>query len=82
MAPTEDEVAQLRQYEGPFDKLARPEQFLSVLATVPRLRSKIQCLLFRRQAAGLLADAAGALNCVQAACQQVRRCCPARNVAF
>ena len=71
IAPTEDEAAALRKYDGPFDDLSRPEQHLSVLATVPRLRSKLQCTLFRRQADGLCADAEAGLRTVQSACRQV-----------
>ena len=71
IAPAEDEVALLRNYEGAFAELARPEQVLSVLATVPRLRAKLQCLLFRRQAEVLFTEAEAALQSVQAACEQV-----------
>ena len=75
IAPTEEEAAALRKYEGPFDDLSRPEQHLSVLATVPRLRSKLQCALFRRQVDGLCSDAEGGLRTVQAACHQVCAAC-------
>ncbi len=71
IAPTEEEAALLRKYEGPFEELARPEQHLSVLATVPRLRGKLQCALFRRQADGMCNDAEAGLRTVQAACRQV-----------
>jgi hypothetical protein len=47
-------------------------QVLAHLASVPRLTAKLQCSLFRRQAAGLMKDATAALQCVQAACTQVR----------
>ena len=47
-------------------------QVLAHLASVPRLTTKLQCSLFRRQAAGLMKDATAALQCVQAACTQVR----------
>lgn len=46
-------------------------QVLAHLASVPRLTAKLQCSLFRRQAAGLMKDATAALQCVQAACTQV-----------
>ena len=48
-----------------------------MLATVPRLRGKLQCALFRRQADGLCGDAEAGLRTVQAACRQV---CAAQDV--
>lgn len=79
IAPTDEEAALLRKYEGAFAELARPEQILSVLATVPRLRAKLQCLLFRCQADSLFTDAEAALRSVQAACEQVRALTPYPN---
>ncbi|GAQ82011.1 RhoA GTPase effector DIA like protein [Klebsormidium nitens] len=70
--PTEDEVALLTRYEGPPSELSAPEQFLATMAQVPRLRNKIQVLIFTRQFGGLVADTAVALRTVRRACAQVR----------
>lgn len=72
IAPSEEEVAAMRTYDGSYEDLAPPEKVLAHLASVPRLTAKLRCALFRRQAAGLVADASSALRCVQAACGQVR----------
>lgn len=54
------------------DTSSRTLQVLAHLASVPRLTAKLRCALFRRQAAGLIADASSALRCVQTAGAQVR----------
>lgn len=65
-------MAAFKAYGGLFGDLSPPEQVLAHLAAVPRLRAKLQVLLFRRQCAALVADADASLRCVQTACAQVR----------
>lgn len=41
IAPTMDEAKALKMYRGPFAELSPPEQFLLVMASVPRLVNKV-----------------------------------------
>lgn len=76
MAPTEEEGKCLTAWLGkPGQQLAHlsaPERFLAVMAGAPRIRAKCAVALFRAQLPGLVADVMAALNCLLAACQQVR----------
>ncbi len=63
----------MRAFDGTYEDLAPPERVLALLASVPRLRQKLQALLFQRQFGGLVADASVALRFAQAACTQVSR---------
>lgn len=73
IAPTDEEISAMRAFDGTYEDLAPPERVLALLASVPRLRQKLQVLLFQRQFGGLVADASVALRFAQAACTQVSR---------
>ncbi|KAK9808786.1 hypothetical protein WJX72_003664 [[Myrmecia] bisecta] len=84
IAPTDDEAKSLQKWLAApgnrFSELSSPEQFLSVMATLPRLRAKVAALIFRRQYEGLMRDASGALACLNTACEQVRTSARLRKV--
>ncbi|EFN52829.1 hypothetical protein CHLNCDRAFT_138268 [Chlorella variabilis] len=69
IAPTTDEAKALRMYRGPAAELSPPEQFLLVMAGVPRL---VQALIFRRQFEGLCSEATAGMETLRRACQQIR----------
>lgn len=71
IAPMDEEISAMRAFDGTFEDLAPPEKVLALLASIPRLRQKLQALLFQRQCGGLVADATSALRCAQDACTQV-----------
>lgn len=49
IAPTDDEVKAFENYDGEFDDLAPPEQFLSVLSNIKRLHRKVDALIVMSQ---------------------------------
>lgn len=49
MAPKEEEVKALQAYDGPASELSPPEQFLLIMASVPRLIDKINILILIQQ---------------------------------
>lgn len=49
IAPTDDEVKAFENYDGEFDDLAPPEQFLSVLSNIKRLHRKVDALIVMNQ---------------------------------
>lgn len=72
IAPSPDEAKALRMYRGPFAELSPPEQFLLVMAGVPRLVNKVQALIFRKQFEGLCGEAMGGMDSLRSACDQIR----------
>ncbi|KAL4439922.1 hypothetical protein ABPG75_002923 [Micractinium tetrahymenae] len=77
IAPTLDEAKALKMYRGPFCELSPPEQFLRVMADVPRL---VQALIFIRQFEGLCREAREGMETLAEACEQVRRSSRLRRV--
>lgn len=49
IAPKEDELRAFQAYEGTYDELSPPEQFLYTMASVPRLNDKINVLILMHQ---------------------------------
>ena len=49
ISPTDDECRAFQDTKEPFASLSPPEQVLSTLAAVPRLKLKLQCLIFIKQ---------------------------------
>ena len=49
IAPKEDELRAFQAYQGTYEDLSPPEQFLYVMATVPRLNDKINVLILMHQ---------------------------------
>lgn len=49
IAPKEDELRAFQAYDGTYDELSPPEQFLYTMATVPRLNDKINVLILMHQ---------------------------------
>jgi len=49
IAPKEDELRAFQAYQGTYDDLSPPEQFLYVMASVPRLSDKINVLILMHQ---------------------------------
>ena len=49
IAPKEDELRAFQAYEGTYEDLSPPEQFLYTMATVPRLNDKINVLILMHQ---------------------------------
>ncbi|BDA44286.1 probable formin-like protein 6 at N-terminal half [Coccomyxa sp. Obi] len=76
MVPTEEEAKSFSGWLSmpghSVEQLSAPERFLAVMGAVPRIRAKCGALLFRAQLPGLLADVHAALECLLAACAQVR----------
>eukprot|EP00850_Spirogloea_muscicola_P000424 SM000002S05504 [mRNA] locus=s2:265150:267773:+ [translate_table: standard] len=70
--PTDEEVAVFKQSAIPVDTLTSSEQFLAAMAQVPRLRTKVQVMIFVRHFDAVVKDAMEALATVQQACKQVR----------
>jgi hypothetical protein len=80
IAPTMDEAKALKMYRGAFAELSPPEQFLLVMASVPRLVNKVQALIFRRQFEGLCGEALGGMETLRSACEQLRGSARLRRV--
>eukprot|EP00884_Botryococcus_braunii_P013189 jgi/Botrbrau1/21871/Bobra.0249s0002.1 len=72
IAPKEDELKALQRYTGSFQELSPPEQFLSVMSSVPRLNSKLNLLILVQHFDTLLQSAESAVSSVDKACQQIR----------
>lgn len=49
IAPKEDELRAFQAYDGTYDDLSPPEQFLYTMASVPRLNDKINVLILMHQ---------------------------------
>ena len=49
IAPKEDELRAFQSYSGTFEELSPPEQFLYIMASVPRLTNKINILILIHQ---------------------------------
>ena len=49
IAPKEDELRAFQGYMGTFEELSPPEQFLYIMASVPRLNNKINILILIHQ---------------------------------
>ena len=49
IAPKEDELRAFQGYSGTFEELSPPEQFLYIMASVPRLTNKINILILIHQ---------------------------------
>ena len=49
IAPKEDELRAFQAYDGTYDELSPPEQFLYTMASVPRLNDKINVLILMHQ---------------------------------
>lgn len=49
IAPKEDELRAFQAYQGTYEELTPPEQFLYTMATVPRLNDKINVLILMHQ---------------------------------
>ena len=49
IAPKEDELRAFQAFQGTYDDLSPPEQFLYVMASVPRLNDKINVLILMHQ---------------------------------
>ena len=49
IAPKEDELRAFQHYQGTYEELTPPEQFLYTMATVPRLNDKINVLILMHQ---------------------------------
>ena len=49
IAPKEDELKAFQAFRGTYDDLSPPEQFLYVMASVPRLNDKINVLILMHQ---------------------------------
>eukprot|EP00899_Mesostigma_viride_P007373 jgi/Mesvir1/16637/Mv10170-RA.1 len=71
--PTEEEEESIRRYLAQNDasSLTPPEQFLASMAQLPRLRSKIQVLIFLRQFDVQVKEATDILQCVEKASDKV-----------
>ena len=71
VVPTDAERELFLSYQGEPGELCPPEQFLRTLSFVPRLRAKLNALLFARQFEARYEDALGMLEEVSRACRQV-----------
>lgn len=49
IAPKEDELRAFQAYDGTYNELSPPEQFLYTMASVPRLNDKINVLILMHQ---------------------------------
>ncbi len=72
IAPKEDELRAFQAYQGTYDDLSPPEQFLYVMASVPRLSDKINVLILMHQFEVMHSSLLSFLLCT---CVQVRFCC-------
>lgn len=72
IAPTEDEVALLKEYQGTRGQLSEPEVVLLQMSMVPRFKVKCKVLMFMHQWQSLYEEAVSALHTIKVACQQVR----------
>lgn len=72
IAPTDDEVALLREHEGPRGHLSAPEEVLLQMSIVPRFKMKCKVLMFIHQWQSLYEETVSALHTIKVACQQVR----------
>ncbi|CAI7826126.1 unnamed protein product [Closterium sp. NIES-53] len=78
--PSEGEAQQLLAYteSRPLENLSAPERFLHALATIPRLRDKIDAWVFMLRCTDMVADTQRLIHTFQRACHQVRECKPLR----
>lgn len=72
IAPKEDELRAFQAYQGTYDDLSPPEQFLYVMASVPRLSDKINVLILMHQFEVMHFSLFSFLLCT---CVQVSFCC-------
>eukprot|EP00803_Ostreobium_quekettii_P005756 evm.model.scf_732EXC.11 EVM.evm.TU.scf_732EXC.11 scf_732EXC:64307-67941(+) len=72
IAPTEDEIAAMKEFQGAREYLSKPERTLMAMSTVPRLKAKCRVLMFLEQWEPLYQETLLALHTVKVACQQVR----------
>jgi hypothetical protein len=67
----QDELGTFRGWRGDVATLSPPETFLHAMARVPRVRTKLQCLLFQRQFSALGCELHAAFTTIQRAIVQV-----------
>lgn len=72
ISPTEDEVAVMKDFQGPYEELSTPEQTLMEMSKVPRLKLKCKVLMFMDQWGALYEETMSALHTIKVACQEVR----------
>jgi hypothetical protein len=70
--PTDDEVELIKSYDGKIEDLGNAEQFIAVLAQVPRFQQRIQAMAFRQKFSEELSEVGPDLETVRQAIQAVR----------
>jgi len=72
LIPTDEEVKIMSNLkENPAD-LSQPECFLAMLSEIPRLKSKVQCMIFMKQFENWVSEFKDGLNAILKACEQVK----------
>ncbi len=47
--PTEEELEQIREFDGDFNSLGNPEKYFKEISTVPQLAARLESMIFKRR---------------------------------
>jgi hypothetical protein len=72
LIPTDEEVKIMTNLKEDPSELSEPEGFLHILSQIPRLKSKIQCMVFVKQFDGWVQEFEQGLDVILSACEQVQ----------
>lgn len=73
LIPTDEEVRIMSNLQDDPAELSEPECFLAMLSEIPRLRSKIQCMVFMRQFKSWVQEFLDGLDANHEACSEATR---------
>ncbi|KAJ3085669.1 hypothetical protein HK102_013942 [Quaeritorhiza haematococci] len=70
--PTPEEIELVRAYEGEFQNLDNAGRYIRTIMDVPRLRERLQCMLFRRRWTAEMQELLPDLGAVESAIDQIQ----------
>ncbi|KAL8194406.1 UNVERIFIED_CONTAM: Protein diaphanous 1 [Gekko kuhli] len=73
LMPEPDKLKMIAELKGEYNELAEPEQFGVVISSVPRLRPRLNAILFRLQFSEQVENIKPEIVAVTAACEEVRK---------
>ena len=72
LCPTDDEADTLRKYNGDPNDLGKAEQFFLKLMTIPDLRDRLHCFVYKREFESITHDILSDIEMVDSAISELR----------
>jgi hypothetical protein len=72
MLPSPEEAERLRTFDGDITKLAKPDSFLREISTIPRIKDRIEAMVFKQRFELHIAELVPDLAILRSAMMEVR----------